>query len=446
MDATRFDVKSKILGTDSTRPFYFAVQQLSVQGGVKKYPAKELPVSLAKNVDFLRRLPKLSAISGIGTYGRNLRPGPRSPLVETSGFGSNPGRIRMFSFVPGKLQPPPALVVVLHGCGQTAAGYDLGAGWSTLAKRYGFALLMPEQQPSNNANGCFNWFNPEDTARGKGEACSIRQMIARMVGDHKIDQKRIFVTGLSAGGAMTSVMLATYPEVFAGGAIIAGLPYGVASNVREALSGMFQSPSRPATELGDLVRNASKHRGDWPKLSVWHGSADRTVHPANANEIVKQWLDVHQLPSAPMSEGNVDGYPRQVWWNADGETVIESYTITNMAHGTPLGTADNDERYGARGAFMIEAGISSSYHIAKFFGLTEWIRQSKVPSREVAKDTGKTIPVVSPPVVPVPDLTQVLWPLTTLNRRPEPPRKPRRRAIDVGGVITRALTAAGLMK
>ena len=63
------------------------------------------------------------------------------------------------------------LVVVLHGCGQTAAGYDLGAGWSTLAKRYGFALLMPEQQPSNNANGCFNWFNPEDTARGRGEAC-----------------------------------------------------------------------------------------------------------------------------------------------------------------------------------------------------------------------------------------------------------------------------------
>ena len=271
-------------------------------------------------------------------------------------------------------------------------------------------------------------------------------MIARMVGDHKIDDKRVFVTGLSAGGAMTSVMLATYPEVFAGGAIIAGLPFGVASNVREALSGMFQSPSRPAGELGDLVRNASNHKGNWPKLSVWHGSADRTVNPANANEIVKQWLDVHQLPSAPMSEGTVDGYPRQVWWNADGETVIESYTITDMAHGTPLGTADNDERYGAQGAFLIEAGISSSYHIAKFFGLTEWIRQSKLPSKEVAKEAPKTIPVVSPPVVPTPDLTQVLWPLTTLNRRPEPPRKPRRRAIDVGSVITRALTAAGLMK
>ena len=101
---------------------------------------------------------------------------------------------------------------------------------------------------------------------------------------------------------MTSVMLATYPEVFAGGAVIAGLPFGIATNLREALDGMLQSPSRPADELGDLVRKASKHKGPWPKMSVWHGSADRTVNPANANEIVKQWLDLHGLPPAPMSE------------------------------------------------------------------------------------------------------------------------------------------------
>ena len=110
---------------------------------------------------------------------------------------------------------------------------------------------------------------------------------------------------------------------------------------------------------------------------MWHGGADRTVDPANADEIIKQWLDVHQLPSAPMAEDTVDGYPHQIWWNADGETVVESYTITNMAHGTPLGTAENDERYGMQGAFLIEAGISSSYHIVKFFGLTKWIRESQ---------------------------------------------------------------------
>jgi poly(hydroxyalkanoate) depolymerase family esterase len=401
-------------------------------------------VSLAKNVEFLRRLPKLNAINGLGGFGRGLRPGLRSPLVEVTGFGSNPGNLKMFSYVPDSLQPAPALVVVLHGCGQTAAGYDLGAGWSTLAKRYGFALLMPEQKSSNNAQGCFNWFNPEDTARDHGEACSIRQMIARLVDDIRIDRRRIFVTGLSAGGAMTSVMLATYPEIFEGGAVIAGLPFGVATNVREALSGMFQSPAHPATELGDLVRNASKHRGPWPKLSVWHGSADRTVNPANANEIVKQWLDVHQLPSAPMAEANVDGYPRQIWWNAEGETIVESYTITDMAHGTPLGIGDNDERYGAQGAFLIEAGISSSYHIANFFGLTERIPQPA--ATEASREPAKTIPVpVTAPSLTMPDLATVLWPRATLARRPEPSPSSRR-AIDVGGVITRALTAAGLMK
>jgi poly(hydroxyalkanoate) depolymerase family esterase len=413
-------------------------------------------VSLANNVEFLRRLPKLNGFNGLGGLGRSLRPGVASPLVEITGFGANPGDLRMFAYLPENLPPAPALVVVLHGCGQTAAGYDLGAGWSTMAKRYGFALLMPEQKASNNAQGCFNWFNPEDTARECGEAVSIRQMIARIAGDAGIDPRRIFVTGLSAGGAMTTVMLATYPEVFAGGAVIAGLPFGVASNVREALSGMYQSPSRPANELGDLVRSASRHKGPWPKLSVWHGSADRTVNPANANEIVKQWLDVHGLPSAPMSEGVVDGYPRQIWWNADGETIIESYTITNMAHGTPLGLADNDERYGAQGAFLIEAGISSSYHIANFFGLTQRIHQTVAATKTAAKaasDTPKqaanSISVVPPVSMPdlstMPDLSKVLWPLTTLNSRPEP-REPRRRAIDVGAVITRALTAAGLMK
>ena len=404
-------------------------------------------MSLANNVEFLRRLSKTNGINGLGAFGRT--PG-QSPLVEVTGFGTNPGDLRMFAYPPGDAEQAPALVVVLHGCGQTAAGYDLGAGWSTLAKHYGFALLMPEQQPSNNAQGCFNWFNPEDTAREHGEACSIRQMIARMVGDHGIDKNRIFVTGLSAGGAMTSVMLATYPEIFAGGAVIAGLPFGVATNVREALNGMFQSASRPAGELGDLVRNASNHKGPWPKLSVWHGSADRTVNPANANEIVKQWLDVHHLPATPMSQATVDGHPRQIWWNADGETVVESYTITDMAHGTPLGIGDNDEHYGAQGAFLIEAGISSSYHIANFFGLTGRILQSG--EKHATTTTPKIMPdKIMPKPTPAaavrtPDITTVLSPLATLSHRSEPPRKPRRSAIDVGGIITRALTAAGLMK
>ena len=403
-------------------------------------------MSLAKNVEFLRRLPKLNGFNGLGNYGRGSSPEAPSPLVEISGFGTNPGALKMFAYVPEHLPRAPALVVVLHGCGQTAAGYDFGTGWSTLAKRYGFVLLMPEQQASNNANTCFNWFNPGDVARGRGEAASIRQMIARMVAQHKIDTRRIYVTGLSAGGAMTSVMLATYPEVFAGGAIIAGLPFGIASNVREAFSGMMQSTSRPAGNLGDLVRRASKHEGPWPKVSVWHGSADRTVNPGNANEIVKQWLDVHGLPPAPMSTGDIDGYPRDVWWNQQGETVVESYTITDMAHGTPLGLAGNDERYGAEGAFLIEAGISSSYHIANFFGLTEHVS----PTSEAAEAASgpNVVPSAATESLQSSDLAVTLWSRAhkPVRQSKAAPREPKHRGIDVGEVITRSLTAAGLMK
>ena len=156
-----------------------------------------------------------------------------------------------------------------------------------------------------------------------------------------------------------------------------------------------------------------------------------------------------------MSEGTVDGYPRQIWWNADGETAVESYTITDMAHGTPLGTADNDERYGTQGAFLIEAGISSSYHIANFFGLTEWIRQPQKVRKAGSANADFAAKSPSARLIPpahrtdmAPTSRKVLWPLTTLNRLPtrRKRQRERRRGIDVGAVITRALTAAGLMK
>src|SRR4030095_14495499 len=122
-------------------------------------------------------------------------------LRENFGFGSNPGNLRMFVYRPPSLADNPALVVVLHGCTQSAAGYDLGAGWSTLADRYGFVLLFPEQTPANNPKTCFNWSLPPATARDGGEALSIRQMIEKTIGAHGIDRKRVFITGLSAGGA-----------------------------------------------------------------------------------------------------------------------------------------------------------------------------------------------------------------------------------------------------
>jgi poly(hydroxyalkanoate) depolymerase family esterase len=376
---------------------------------------------------FLRALDRGRA-GGVGKGSTRLR--------EVFGFGSNPGNLRMFGYRPATLADNPALVVVLHGCTQTASGYDLGAGWSTLADRYGFVLLLPEQQRFNNPNGCFNWFQPEHNRRNQGEPLSIRQMIEKSVVDHGIDRHRIFVTGLSAGGAMTSVMLACYPEVFAGGAIVAGLPYGAAANVQQAFQSMFQSPSRSPREWGDLVRKASSHRGPWPRISVWHGNVDKTVIPSNALEILKQWTEVHGLPLSPSVKTQTDGFPRSVWINEAGAELIEAYSITNMAHGTPLAVGEAEGACGAPGPFLLPVGISSSYHIAKFFG----IAVARAPAeRNIVKVSPATHgytdaePVLEGEVLDKDDKRG--W-----QQEPMPPLP------DIEAVINRALRAAGLIK
>jgi len=191
-------------------------------------------------------------------------------LRELAGFGANPGNLRMFAYAPERLPPNAPLVIALHGCTQTADEYDRGTGWSSLADRLGFAVVYPQQQPANNPKSCFSWFLPGDITRGHGEALSINEMVEHAIKTFAADRSKIFVTGLSAGGAMASVMLATYPELFAGGAIIAGLPYGCARNVQQAFEAMFAEEGHTAQALGDRVRAASRYRGPWPKISVWH--------------------------------------------------------------------------------------------------------------------------------------------------------------------------------
>jgi len=292
-------------------------------------------------------------------------------LSEVTAFGSNPGRLRMLKFVPGGLHGAAPLVVVLHGCGQNAQDINHGSGWSKLAKKTGFALLLPEQRPSNNAQRGFNWFRPGDTGRGCGEALSIRHMVKHMINDHGLDRRRVYVTGLSAGGAMTSALLAAYPDMFAGGAIIAGLPFGVASNLWDALAAMKGDTGRTPADLGDKVRAASRHRGRWPKLSVWHGGSDTTVAPGNADAIVRQWCNVHKIDEGAPIEVQTAGHLRHFWMNSLGVPVIERFIIPGMGHAVPIDTlGKGGHAYGMSAPYFEDAGISSTCHIARFWGLT----------------------------------------------------------------------------
>jgi feruloyl esterase len=242
---------------------------------------------------------------------------------------------------------------------------------------------------------------------------------------------------------MTSNMLACYPEVFAGGAIIAGLPYGAATTVQQAFQSMYQSPTRSALEWGNLVRKASHHRGPWPRISVWHGNADKTVIPLNAQEIIKQWTNLHDLPLSSSMKTVVDGFPREIWINGTGDELLEAYSIPNMAHGTPLAVGEAEGACGAPGPFLLPVGISSSYHIAKFFGIAVAPTQ---PESDASVETN-LLKVPSPShhdrrVAEEPVLQGEI-----LDKDDDPiqadaaPNLP-----DIGAIINKALRAAGLIK
>jgi poly(hydroxyalkanoate) depolymerase family esterase len=293
-------------------------------------------------------------------------------LAEVTGFGSNPGNLGMFEYIPDDLHASSPLVVALHGCKQSASAYDNETGWTKLAEERRFALLLPEQKTANNQSRCFNWFEPGDIMRDQGEALSIKQMIDKMKADHNIDPSRIYVTGLSAGGGMTSVVLATYPEVFAGGAIIAGLPYKCAGGLTDALMCMFLGKNFSPSVWSGLVREATEnYAGPWPKVSIWHGSQDFTVRPINATELMEQWTGVHGIDQVPDVQDTVKGYPHKIFEDASGNALVETFDITGMGHATPVDPGPGEDQCGAVAAWIFDANICSSFFIAKFWGLDE---------------------------------------------------------------------------
>ena len=367
--------------------------------------------------DTLMRLTALrEAGAAIGTRSGSDR------LTELTGFGGNPGALRALSYVPDNLPSRAPLVVVLHGCTQTAAEYDLGSGWSALADKAGFALLFPEQVRANNFNLCFNWYEPGDARRGKGEAASIRQMTEAMIVAHGLDRRRVFVTGLSAGGAMASVMLASYPEVFAGGAVIAGLPFGVAASVPEAFDRMRGQGGPGEAALATAIRRASPHKGPWPSVSVWHGSADYTVSPSNGEAVLAQWRGVHGLDPEPSHTETLGDHTRRTWRDAKGHALLEHNLVAGMGHGVPL-KPDGSAGGGVSGAYMLDVGLASTRAIAAGWGL---IDEAEVPAAaQLVRAPGA---IHLPP--PKPSLAK--------------PALPKVSAI--GTVIEDALRKAGLMK
>jgi len=289
--------------------------------------------------------------------------------TEVTNFGTNPGALKMYKHAPSAMPANAPLVVALHGCTQTAAAYE-ASGWTALANDNKFYVLYPEQQSANNQNKCFNWFEPGDIARGQGEALSIKQMVDKMAADYSIDPSRIFITGLSAGAYMVNVMAAAYPDVFAGAAPIAGGPYKCATSMTAAFSCMSPGVDKTPAAWGDLARSGyTGYTGRKPRVSIWQGTSDTTVKPMNMDETMQQWTNFHGIDQTAAVSDSVLGYPHKVYKDASGNALVETYSITNMAHGTPVDPGTGAGQCGTAGAYILDVNICSSYYIGKFFGI-----------------------------------------------------------------------------
>ncbi|WP_329126941.1 extracellular catalytic domain type 1 short-chain-length polyhydroxyalkanoate depolymerase [Streptomyces sp. NBC_01465] len=291
-------------------------------------------------------------------------------LTQVTGFGSNPGSLSMYSYVPDNLPTGAPLVVALHGCTQSASDYYSHSGWAKFADAYGFALVLPQTTSANNANSCFNWYQSGDYTRGQGEALSIKQMVDYARSQYGSDPSRVYITGLSAGGAMTSVMLADYPDVFAGGSIDSGIPMGCATDLSSGLTCEYNPVSKTPQQWGDAARSASGGwTGPWPRVAVWQGTGDSTVNPANATESRDQWTNLHGISQTPSSTTTLPGGTTQAVYNgANGAPAVETFTISGMAHGLAVSPGSGADQCGTTGTYYLNY-ICSSYYTAKFWGL-----------------------------------------------------------------------------
>lgn len=295
-------------------------------------------------------------------------------LTAVGSFGANPGALTMGIHVPTPAPSGPApLVVVMHGCTQGPADIER-TGWNELADALGFYVIYPGQSSSNNPAGCFNWAgeygDEANLRRGEGENQSVISMVDHMKATYTIDDARVFAVGFSAGGAMVPVLLATWPDVFAGGAINAGIPYRCATSVGDAFTCQGSGRDLSPSAWGDLVRAAgpSSYAGPFPRVSIWQGSSDTTVTPANSTELIDQWTDVNGIDQRADVSATVDGAAYEGFTDASGTVLVERYTISGMGHAVARGSSTFGS-CGASGSYISDEGICSSYRQALFFGL-----------------------------------------------------------------------------
>ena len=296
-------------------------------------------------------------------------------LTEVENFGKNPGNLRMYTHYKtvndtGKVP----LVIVLHGCGQDARAVADLTGWNKLADLNNFVVVYPEQKMINNASKCFNWFHEKDIERDKGECESIYQMIRWAEKKYAIDTNQVFVTGLSAGAAMTAVMAATHPETFKQGAIFAGGAYKIGTTPVAMTKALFGNRYLPQ---GTLVKNVKEqnpnYKGEYPTMIIYQGLNDPIVNHKNAGMLVSQWTGLHNADTVPDQTIHafmgVEDITRFEYKDSLGRAVVIYYEANNLGHKLLVHPSNKENEGGKLGVHGVDKGIHSIYQTAKEFGI-----------------------------------------------------------------------------
>ncbi len=279
------------------------------------------------------------------------------------------------------------LVLMLHGCVQTPDDFAAGTGMNAVADAHNFLVVYPEQPTTANPYKCWTWFDPAHQARGAGEPSLLAAIVQDVRATHKVDALRTYVVGVSAGGAMASVMVATYPDLFTGLAVCAGIEYKAAAGVAGALAAQQSGgpdPNQQGTQAYEAMiaalplkasgRATRPRRRPAVRVIVFHGTLDPVVRPVNGDQVVMQWAQANDLLDDARDNNSVDdtadstttgtvpnghNFTRYVYNDAAGKPLLEKWLVQDMKHAWPGGAP--------AGSYTDPKGPNASEEIWRFF-------------------------------------------------------------------------------
>ena len=299
-----------------------------------------------------------------------------SGLQEVKDFGPDPGNLRMFVHgAAGTATARRPLVVVLHGCTQRARRIAALSGWNDLADRAGCLVLYVQQRPINNSLRCFNWFRPDDILPEQGEVGSVTSMVRHAVDHLGADPQRVYLYGVSSGGALAAALMACAPDLFAHVAIFAGAPYRAAHSTLDARL-VIRDPRElpPATWAEQVTRLHPDRQAPYPPLLVLHGTRDQVVGFGHGLALVAQWTAVASTDSVPDAVDTAfRGLARveRREYRAGDRAVVTFFRFEGLGHQLPIDPGDRPDQGGRRSWVSRDVDLHSTWLVAQAFGLVD---------------------------------------------------------------------------